>query len=102
MGVFDAALDRMFVSLGEAATWTPDGGSATSVSVIPAREDEIVGFGETRIHQDNKALFEARKSEMANPQAGDVLVFDGTTYTIKFVRTIDDRRLGWLLECYPA
>ena len=96
------AIDAAFVAFGEPATYTPDGGSPSSVTVIPNRADnDEVAFGETRRHAVS-AQFDVRVSEVATPVAGDTLLFDGTTYVVQGepVRK-DSRRLIWTLNTRP-
>ena len=89
-------------ALGTSATYTPDGGSAFTVTVIEAEDDEISDFGATRI-QSNAAIFEASKADFDDdPAPGDAIAISGRTYTVKSVRTPDANRLLWRLECYPA
>ena len=93
------AIDAAFSDLGEAATYTPDGGSPTAVTVIPNRaDDDEEVFGETRVHSES-ALFDVRVSEIATPAEDETLLFDGTTYIIQGepVRK-DSRRMVWTLN----
>lgn len=94
--------DTAFAQLGEEATYTPTGGSATSIKVMPIRPDEIIGVAETRVHTAT-AVFEVRVSEVANPLEGEPIVFDGTNYTIKGKPTREDpRRRIWTIETVAA
>ncbi len=79
---FTRMIDACFENLGVEATYTPQGGSPVTVKVIAKRPDEVVGFGETRI-QAETTVFDVRISEVAPPQAGDMIAFDGATYLIQ-------------------
>ena len=93
------AIDAAFEALGESATYTPDGGSPTSVTVIPNRaDDDGEVFGETPVHSES-ALFDVRVSEIANPEEDDTLLFDGTTYVVQGEPVWkDSRRKIWKLN----
>ena len=96
------AIDAAFAEFGEAAIYTPDGDSPTSVTVIPNRaDDDEEAFGETRVHSQS-ALFDVRVSEIAAPAEDDTLLFDGTTYVVQGepLRK-DSRRLVWTLNTRP-
>ena len=99
---FSAAIDAVFARFGVDAVYTPDGGGAVCVRVITRRPDEIVGFGDTRIHTET-ALFEVRASEVAEPQPGDRLTVDGSDYVIQGEpERRDPDRLAWTLDLRPA
>ena len=80
MSIQSLALDAIFGRLGQAATFTPSGGSATSVQVIPRTPDELVDYGQSSV-KVKSARFELRLSEAATAVNG-VLVFKGDTYAI--------------------
>ena len=99
---FSAAVDTVFARFGVDAVYTPDGGGAVNVRVITRSPDEIVGFGDTRIHTET-ALFEVRSSEVAAPQPGDRLTVDGTDYVIQGEpERRDPDRLVWTFDVRPA
>jgi hypothetical protein len=99
---FSAAVDTVFARFGVDAVYTPDGGGAVNVRVITRSPDEIVGFGDTRIHTET-ALFEVRSSEVAAPQPGDRLTVDGTDYVIQGEpERRDPGRLVWTLDMRPV
>ncbi len=102
MTPFFAAVDTVFARFGVDAVYTPDGGGAVCVRVITRRPDEIVGFGDTRIHTET-ALFEVRASEVAEPRPGDRLTVDGTDYVIQGEpERRDPDRLIWTLDVRPV
>ena len=102
MTPFFAAVDTVFARFGVDAVYTPDGGGAVCVRVITRRPDEIVGFGDTRIHTET-ALFEVRASEVAEPRPGDRLTVDGTDYVIQGEpERRDPDRLVWTLDVRPV
>ena len=98
---FQCAVDASFEHLGVAAVYTPDGGTPVDIRAIAKRPDEIVGFGDTRIHSET-ALFDVRVSEVPAPRPGDTLIVDGVTYAIQGEPIRDRERLVWTIEAYPA
>jgi hypothetical protein len=98
MTAFEGALDATFAAVGIDATYTPAGGEPVSVRVIARRPDTIVGFGETRIYAE-RATFELRASEVANPRPGDQLAVGGETFVIQGEpERRDPDRLVWELS----
>ena len=96
------ALDVAFAEFGVDAFFTPQGGVALNIRVIATHPDEIVGFGDTRVHTET-ALFEVRTSEVAQPSPGDLLNVDGADYVIQGEpERRDPHRLVWTLDTRPA
>lgn len=96
------ALDIIYDEFGVDALYSPQGGVAFNVQVITIRPDEIVGFGETRVHAET-ALFEIRVSELAEPRPDDLLTVDGTDYVIQGEpERRDPHRFVWTLDTRPA
>jgi len=98
---FAAAIDRLFAHFGVVAVYTPQGGAPVAVRVIARRPDQIVGFGETRLHAET-TVFDVRVSEVASPRPGDTVTFDGATFVLQGepVRG-DPDRLVWTLDARP-
>jgi hypothetical protein len=98
---FAAAIDDLFAdpNIGSDAVYTPAGGE--SVRVIARRPDEIVGFGDTRIHAAT-AIFDVRISEVPAPAEGDTLAVGGDTHVIQGEPVGDRERLVWSLDCRPT
>ena len=72
-----------------------------SVRVVVRRPDEIVGFGETRIHTET-TVFDVRASEVTDPRPGDRLTLDGVDYVIQGEpQRRDPDRLIWTLDVRP-
>lgn len=92
----------VFNHFGEAATYTPPGGSAVTITVIPKQPDEIVDLGGTRIFHES-AWFDVRVSEVALPVEGGVIVHNTTSFTVKGEpQRRDPRRRIWTLETRPT
>lgn len=98
--------DVLFERMGVDATYTPFGGSAVTVRIVPSRPDQIVGLGDTRSF-DNTFLFDVRASELEDesidPAEGDAITYDGTNYIVKAPPLRDDdHQEVWTIETYPA
>ena len=90
-----------FERLGVDAAYTLAGGDSVTVRVIAKRPDEIVGFGDTRIHTET-AVFDLRVSDVESPRPGDRLTADGSEYVVQGEPVRDPERLVWTVETYPA
>ena len=86
--------------LGVDATYTPDGGSAAPVRVIPDLADSSDRFGEANFRSVS-ARFWLLVADVAAPVAGDTLTVDGATYTVQGAPVRDERRLKWRIEARP-
>ena len=96
------ALNITFDEFGVDALYSPQGGAAVNIRVIAIRPDEIVGFGETRVHAET-ALFEVRVSELAQPRPDDLLSIDGIDYVIQGEpERRDPHRMVWTLDTRPT
>jgi len=96
--VFQGAVDATFAAFGVDAVYTPAGGEPVPVRIIAKRQDNIVGFGDTRIHTET-ATFEVRASEVASPRSEDQLIVDGQTFVIQGEpERRDPDRLVWTLD----
>jgi hypothetical protein len=90
-----------FARLGEPAGYTPAGGSAVAITVIPVAPPDVRDFGETRLRAETDA-FAVRVSELPRPAAGDVLLYDGRSLVVKEYHHSDLRKGLWQLETRPA
>lgn len=95
------ALDAVFAEFGVAASYTPAGGAAVALRVLPRRPDTVVHIFEASI-QSLTALFEIRASELDAAAEGDRLDLDGTGYRVQSAQRFDPDRLIWTLSCVPA
>lgn len=103
MLVFAAAVDALFAdpNIATEAVYTPAGGGALTVRVVARRPDEIVGFGDTRIHTAT-AMFDMRVSEVAAPAEDDRLDVGGETFVVQGEPVRDRDGLIWTLNTRPA
>jgi hypothetical protein len=88
-------------NLATDAVYTPAGGDPLTVRVIARQPDEIVGFGDTRIHTET-AIFDVRISEVPTPAESDTLEIGGDTYVIQGEPVRDRDGLLWTLDVRPA
>lgn len=97
-----SAVDSVFAEFGIDATYTPQGGNPVTVRVLRSAGDEILGFGETRLHTASN-VFEIRRSDPVTPQDGDTITIEGESFIIQGSPQVRDTdRLVWTMEAYPA
>lgn len=103
MSVFAQAIDDLFAdpNLAAEAVYLPEGGEPISVRVIARRPDQVLEFGDARLHAET-AVFEARVSEVPNPRPGDRLDVGGELFVIQGEPVRDSERLVWTLDTGPA
>lgn len=95
-------LTSALTALGSDATYTrAQGGASFTLRVMPARQDDIASFGQTRIHNDNIAILECLRDDLENPARGDEIEYMGDSYLLKTFRVADNEKLLWRLECAP-
>lgn len=80
-----ALADACFEEFGEAATYTPSGGAAASVSVIVSAPDRVIALGSAGAIVPDVEV-DLRVSEVAAPAKGDAISVRGTTYTVATVQ----------------
>jgi len=100
---FDIAFARLFTdtNLTLPATYEAQGRDPIPVRVIARRPDEIIGFGETRIHSET-TLLDVRTSDILDPRPGDHLTVNGVAYVIQGEpERRDPDRLVWTLDVRP-
>ena len=96
------ALDVTFDEFGVDAVFAPSSGGSVNVRVIAKQPDEIVGFGDTRIHTET-SIFEVRVSEAPQPKPDDLITVDGVDYIIQGEpERRDPHRLVWTLDTRSA
>lgn len=104
MTAFNAAIDVLFADANLAVDAVYCAGGADPglpVRVIVRRPDRVGEFGETRIVAET-LLIDVRVSEVAAPQAGDIVDVDGSFYVIQGEPSRDAERLVWTSEARPA
>ncbi|MBK8908483.1 MAG: hypothetical protein IPM60_11430 [Rhodospirillales bacterium] len=103
MTEFATALDALFAdpNIATDAVCTSVGGGALTIRVIARRPDEIIGFGDTRIHAATVG-FEVRASEVPAPSVGDTIEIDGETFVVQGEPVKDRDGLFWTLDTRHA
>jgi len=86
--------------LSKTAVYQPVTGSALTLRVMAKQPDALTGFGEARIHTET-ALFDVQTADVAQPMAGDRLMFEGVSYIVQSEPTADRDRLIWTLNTRP-
>lgn len=92
--------------LGADARYTPTGGSATALRVVPSRPDEVTDFGGARI-RSAAATFLVKVADVAAPADGDrldLLASDGTvaeSFRVQGKPVRGRNRLYWRVDTRP-
>lgn len=100
---FAGDVDRMFADpqgFGADAVYTPSGGSPMEVRIVPVLPDEIERFGDTRLSTETSE-FLIPVSAVAEPVAGDAILYDGDLYRVQGQPQRDERRVMWRIEARP-
>lgn len=105
MSAIGSAIETLFAdpNLAQEASYQVGGtGTPLTIRIVARRPDQIIGFGETRLHSESD-VFDIRVSEVSNPRPGDTLTVDGATYVVQGepVRS-DPDRLIWTLDTRPV
>jgi len=99
-----AAVDVLFgdSNLARDAIYRGQGtGDPITIRVIARRPDQVLDFGDTRIHTET-SLFDVRVSEVPSPRPGDTLEVDGETFVLQGEPVRDSERLIWTLDMRPS
>lgn len=83
------------------AVYTPSGGDAANIRVIPQLDDAETRFADVQLVSE-RGLFLVQVADVAQPGAGDTLVTGDVTYTVQGAPVRDARRLWWTVEAVPA
>lgn len=101
MMAFSRTVDSLFGKLGVAAIFQPRIGVNIAVTIVPRQPDEIIGLGRSDVATE-VTLFDLRVKEVAEPQAEDVILYQGTEYRIIGEPRRDIHRLIWTVEAVKA
>ena len=103
MTALAAAIETLFSDpnlVREAAYRVQGTGDPVAIRVIARRPDQVIDFGDTRIHAET-SLFDVRVSDMVSPRPGDTLEVDGETFVVQGEPVRDPERLIWALDVRP-
>ena len=87
--IMSAATDSIYMLFGEAATYTPKGGTAVACTVLV--EHDLTQYGETARVQGKSAVIGVRTSQVPiQPRRGDVFaVTGGKSYAVDSMLSSD-------------
>ncbi len=100
MSAFGAAIDAIFAdgNVGEDALWRSGGaGAGVPVRVVRKSPDSVVGFGDSRALLPS-VLIDVRRSDIAEPAAGDTFEIAGDLYEVIAAPLSDGLGLVWTCE----
>ena len=85
----ETATDRslLLADFGEAATWTPSGGSAATLTALLSKEHEEVDTGGTVSIVMSHPRVTCRTADVSTAAEGDSFAIGGVTYTVRVVMT---------------
>ena len=85
----ETATDRslLLADFGEAATWTPSGGSAATLTALLSKEHEEVDTGGAVSIVMSHPRVTCRTADVSTAAEGDTFAIGGVTYTVRVVMT---------------
>ncbi|MCA1910193.1 MAG: hypothetical protein LDL39_17735 [Magnetospirillum sp.] len=98
MTAFADALDDLFADPNMVIAVSYQG---RPVRALVRRPDRDLEFADISIHTAT-AVFEVRRRDVAQPQAGDIIVHDGDSFVVQGEPRLDAERLIWTLDTRPA
>ncbi|MCB1340624.1 MAG: hypothetical protein KDK24_06085 [Pseudooceanicola sp.] len=103
MGAFETAMAAIFrdANMAADALYHPGGSGDVAIRIIPARPDEEIEFGRSRLVSPT-FVFHVAAAEIAAPAEGDEVTYLGDRYRVQGVPVRDDRRLHWRIETAPV
>jgi hypothetical protein len=103
INAFDDAMNRIFAdpSLAREAIYQKPGVDPITVRVIARQADQVLDFGDTRVHTGN-SMFDVLVSDVLEPRPDDTLLVDGESYIVQGEPVRDPERLVWTLDVRPA
>lgn len=101
--VFAADLAAILLGpLAVAASYTPAGGTASEIRVLPVMDDRLQNFNGGS-YLAERAVFLVAVADVAAPAAGDTIAISGLgTFTVQGQPLRDERRLRWSIEARPS
>jgi hypothetical protein len=98
MSAFADAFDDLFADPNMAVTVSYQG---RPVRALVRRPDRDVEFADITV-QTSTAVFEVRRRDVPEPQAGNIIVHDGDSFVVQGEPRLDAERLIWTLDTRPA
>ncbi len=103
MDAYSAGVDLYFADphLGRPARYQAAGTwPALPVTVVETRPDAEASFGAARLVAET-GTFNVRRSEVAAPAEGDLLIFSDRTYRVAAAPVLNEARDTWTLTAAP-
>jgi hypothetical protein len=99
INAFDDAMGRLFAdpNLAREAIYQKPGSEPVTVRVITREADQVLDFGDTRVHTGN-SMFDVLVSDVSDPRPDDTLIVNGENYIIQGEPLRDQERLVWTLD----
>jgi hypothetical protein len=82
------------------ATYTPQGGNAATLRIVPDLEDASTRYGAAAF-VTGAFTFRAAVPDLDLPAAGDSLSWAGRTFTVQGTPAMGPRHLWWEIEAHP-
>ena len=98
MTAFADAFDDLFADPNMGVTVSYQG---RPVHALVRRPDREVEFSDITVHTST-AVFEIRRREVTEPQAGHIIVHDGDSFVVQGEPRLDAERLVWTISVRPA
>ena len=98
MTAFAAAIDDLFADSNMTVTVSYQG---SPMRALVRRPDRDIEFSDITV-QTGTALFEIRRRDIPEPQAGDIIHHDGDSFVVQGEPRLDAERLIWTLDTRPG
>lgn len=98
MTAFADALDDLFADPNMAVAVSYQG---QSIRALVRRPDRDIEFSDITVHTGT-AVFEVRRREIPEPQAGHIIVHDGDSFVVQGEPRLDAEQLIWTLDTRPV
>ena len=98
MTAFADAFDDLFADPNMAVAVSYQG---RPVRALVRRPDRDVELADITV-QTSTAVFEVRRRDVPEPQAGNIIVYDGDSFVVQGEPRLDAERLIWTLDTRPA
>lgn len=100
---FALALDALFYAPGSAAAvYQPANGSPVDIRVIRSAPDRETPFGRGQVLDNAATVLELRRSDVSNPQQGDIVLIGSEPFAVFGDPMLDLERISWRCGANPA
>jgi hypothetical protein len=86
---------------GSSATFTPDGGSPVSLTVVHSRSSDAVALGAAQIMADIHFV-RIRVADVTLPASGDQIEIAGVSYRLNAAPELDAQGVVWTCSIEPV